>query len=248
MKNNALKISGWLILLLIWFLISSLNLVNNHILPSPQKTFGSLLEMIENDHLFKNIWFSLKINFLGYFISIGTAIPLGFLLGLNTTTRQMFSQAIDSMRFIPITALGGIFIAVFGLTLATKYNFLAFGIWVYLVPVVVQRIDEVSKTHLQMMQTLGATFWQKVKHVQFPYVISRLSDDIRILVGISWTYVIVAELKNIQGGVGSLIFLGEKQSRPDKVYMCILIIVLIGILQDRIFKWIDKLLFKFKYL
>jgi len=141
----------------------------------------------------------------------------------------------------------GIFIAISGLTIQTKINFLAFGIWVYLVPVVVQRIDEVNDTHLQMMKTLGAGFWQTVRYVTWRSVVARLSDDIRILVGISWTYIIVAELAGIQGGLGSLIFLGERQSNVGKVYAVIFIIVLIGIIQDVLFRLLDRLLFKFKY-
>jgi NitT/TauT family transport system permease protein len=44
-----------------------------------------------------------------------------------------------------------------------------------------------------------------------------------------------------------LIFLGERQSNVGKVYAVIFIIVAIGILQDALFKLIDKLLFKFKH-
>ena len=203
--------------------------------------------MRQDDNLVDNILFSLRINLIGYFKCIIGAIIFGFAIGLNTYIRRMFSHQINALRFVPITAMMGIFIAISGLTISTKINFLAFGIWVYLVPVVVQRIDEVSETHLQMMKTLGATGWQTLIHVQWRSVIARLSDDIRILVGISWTYIIVAELAGIQGGLGSLIFLGERQSNVGKVYAVIFIIVAIGIIQDALFKLIDRLLFKFKY-
>jgi NitT/TauT family transport system permease protein len=240
-------IIGWLILLAIWWGVSSLELINRHVLPTPGKVWDAFVTKWEEGLLAKNVWFSLKINLSGYMIAISTAIPVGFLLGQFKTMRQLFSQLIDSLRFIPVTALGGIFIALFGLTIWTKINFLAFGIWVYLVPVVVQRIDEVSKICLQMMKTLGATKWQTFKYIYWPYVISRLSDDIRILVGISWTYIIVAELKNVQGGLGSLIFLGERRSDPSIVYAMIILIVILGVLQDRLFKWLDTKLFPFKY-
>jgi NitT/TauT family transport system permease protein len=248
-KSNTLTngIFGWLCLLALWYLSTELEIINSHVLPSPGKTWSAFSEMLEENHLIENIGFSLKISFAGYIESILFAIPVGFALGLFKSTREMFSQPVDSMRFIPITALGGIFIALSGLTIWTKIHFLAFGIWVYLVPVIVQRISEVNPVHLQMMQTLGATKVQTLWHVQWKSVISRLSDDIRILVGISWTYIIVAEMKNVQGGVGSLIFLGEKGSNMGKVYACIILIVIIGVLQDTLFKWIDKLLFKFKY-
>lgn len=144
MKNSALNIAGWVILLGCWFLISALGLINGHILPSPAKTLDAFAMMVKDYDLVGNILFSLKINFAGYIVSILLALPVGFALGLSETGRKMFSQQVDSLRFIPITALGGIFIALSGLTIWTKINFLAFGIWVYLVPVIVQRITEVN--------------------------------------------------------------------------------------------------------
>jgi len=244
---SLLQIAGWLVILIIWFLVTNFGLINTHVLPTPQKTFMAFRELQKDDNLGQNILFSVRINVIGYLKCIVGAIAFGFAIGLNPTLRKMFSHQINALRFVPITAMMGIFIAISGLTIATKINFLAFGIWVYLVPVVVQRIDEVSVTHLQMMKTLGASAWQTLMHVQWRSVIARLSDDIRILVGISWTYIIVAELAGIQGGLGSLIFLGERQSNVGKVYAVIFIIVAIGIIQDIIFKLIDRLLFKFKY-
>jgi NitT/TauT family transport system permease protein len=242
------QILGWVIFITFWSLISWVDLINPHVLPSPLAVIAAFLNLIRTGELLPNIWFSLKINFSGYIFSSLLAIPVGFALGLFKTTRQLFANIIDSMRFVPIPALGGVFIALFGLSIWTKINFLAFGIWVYLVPVVVQRIDEIPGTYIQMMKTLGATKWQMFTHVQFPYVMSRLSDDIRILVGISWTYIVVAELKNIQGGLGSLIYLGERNSVPCQVYCAIIVIIIIGALQDRLFKFIDSKIFKFKYL
>src|SRR6195952_3183378 len=242
-----LQLTGWLILVALWFIVTNFGLINTHVMPTPQKTWHAFIEMTSEDNLVENILFSLRINVVGYIKCIIAALVVGFAIGLSPRVRKMFSQQVNALRFVPITALMGIFIAISGLTIVTKINFLAFGIWVYLVPVVVQRIDEVDTTHLQMMKTLGAGFWQTVRYVTWRSVIARLSDDIRILVGISWTYIIVAELAGIQGGLGSLIFLGERQSNVGKVYAVIFIIVAIGIIQDALFKLADRLLFSFKY-
>jgi NitT/TauT family transport system permease protein len=244
---SLLQLLGWVLIFLAWYFITNYGLINTHVLPTPQKTLNAFKELSRNDDLGKNILFSVRINLMGYLKCIVGAIIFGFAIGLNPKVRKMFSHQVSALRFVPITAMMGIFIAISGLTITTKINFLAFGIWVYLVPVVVQRIDEVSGTHLQMMKTLGASAWQTLVHVQWKSVISRLSDDIRILVGISWTYIIVAELAGIQGGLGSLIFLGERQSNVGKVYAVIFIIVAIGIVQDILFKLLDRILFKFKY-
>ncbi len=190
---------------------------------------------------------SVTLNLLGYLVAISISIPLGFALGLIPLFRGLFSRIFDSFRFIPLTAVTGIFVIWLGLGNEMKVSFLAFGIIVYLVPVVVQRIDEVKDVYLKTVFTLGATNWQTIKSVYLPAVISKLSDDIRVLTAISWTYITIAEMLNRSGGIGEAIWLARRQSRIDIAFAVLIVIVIIGILQDRIFLWLDKMFFSYKY-
>ena len=217
------------------------------VLPSPISVLTSFSELHKNDFLVLNSLQSIKLNVLGYILAIGISIPLGFVLGLIPLFRGLFSKIFDSFRFIPLTAVTGIFVIWLGLGNEMKVSFLAFGIIVYLVPVVVQRIDEVKDVYLKTVFTLGATNWQTIKTVYFPAVISKLSDDIRVLTAISWTYITIAEMLNRSGGIGELIWIARRQSRIDKAFAVLIVIVLIGILQDRIFMWLDKTFFNYKY-
>ena len=151
------------------------------------------------------------------------------------------------MRFVPLTAMTGLFIAWFGIENNMKVQFLSFGIIVYLLPVVAQRVLEVEEVYVQTIYTLGANSWKTIRHVYIPYVFSKIFDDIRVLVAISWTYIIVAELINKSGGIGALIFTASRQSRIDKVFAILFLIIAIGFIQDKIFAWLDKKLFPFKY-
>ena len=47
-----------------------------------------------------------------------------------------------------------------GLDTDMKVHFLAFGILIYLLPVVVQRIDEIEDVYFKTVYTLGANSWQ----------------------------------------------------------------------------------------
>jgi NitT/TauT family transport system permease protein len=149
---------------------------------------------------------------------------------------------------MPLTALTGLFIAWFGIEDAMKVQFLSFGIVVYLLPVVIQRISEVEKVYVDTIYTMGASKWQTVKEIFVPAVLSRISDDARVLVAISWTYIRVAELINKSaGGIGALCYTAARQSRIDKVFALLLVIVLIGFAQDKLAGWLDKILFPYKY-
>ncbi|MEX6626884.1 ABC transporter permease [Tenacibaculum salmonis] len=218
------------------------------ILPSPIKVIKAFPELNKDDDVIGNTFLSIKLNVLGYLLAIIIAIPVGFLLGLVPLFRGLFSKIIDSYRFIPLTAVTGIFIMWLGLGSQMKVSFLAFGIVVYLIPVVVQRIDEVQKVYLNTVFTLGANAWQTIKSVYMPYVFSKLIDDIRVLTAISWTYITIVEMLNKGGGIGELIWTAKRQSRIDKAFAILIIIVIIGVIQDRLFVIIDKLLFPYKHI
>lgn len=246
--KTILEFSGFIFLLFIWWYLAKY-IYTDAILPTPYQVLSSYKEMYlsTKDALIDNILYSLKLNFLGYFEAICIAIPIGFIIGLFPIFKTMFNRHIDAIRFLPLTAITGLFIAWFGIELNMKVQFLAFGIFVYLLPVVIQRIYEVQEVYVQTLYTLGANKWNIIRRVFIPAVISKLSDDIRVLVAISWTYIIVAELVNKSGGIGALIFTTARQSRLDKVFAILFLIIMIGVIQDKIFIFLDKKIFKHKY-
>lgn len=248
--NNPLLLAliGLVLILGSWSLLTFTGLVGKSVLPNPYSVLYSYKELHFKDLLVRNTFYSIKLNILGYTEAIAISLLLGFLIGLSPIVKGIFNKYIDAIRFIPLTAVTGLFIAWFGIENNMKVQFLAFGIIVYLLPIVVQRISEVDKIYLQTSYTLGATKWQTFKTVYWPSVSSRIFDDIRVLTAISWTYIIVAELINKTGGVGALIFTAARQSRLDKVFAVLFVIVIIGILQDRLFTWLDKKLFPFKHI
>src|SRR5258706_15346362 len=102
---SLMQLSGWLILFIVWWLVTNFGIINNHVMPTPQKTWHSFLEMKSDDNLMSNILFSLRINVIGYLKCIAAALIVGFAIGLSPKVRRMFSQQVNALRFVPITAL-----------------------------------------------------------------------------------------------------------------------------------------------
>jgi NitT/TauT family transport system permease protein len=101
---------------------------------------------------------------------------------------------------------------------------------------------------VDMMKTLGATRLQTIRHTFIPHVISKVWDDIIVLVAISWTYIIIAEMMNMSGGgLGALAYVASRQSRTDKIFAVLITIIVIGFLQDKILKGLDRIFFPHKY-
>ncbi|MCD7933659.1 MAG: ABC transporter permease subunit [Tannerellaceae bacterium] len=253
--STIISLIGLVVLLAIWyFLTLTGEIIPNKILPNPVKVLLSYGELYSDYELLPNTWYSIKLNIYGYVTAIILALPIGFIIGMFPIARSLFSQYIDAFRFLPLTAITGIFIAWFGIGFDMKVYFLSFGILIYLLPVIVQRINELQNpsnnkdyVYLQTITTLGATNWQKFRHVYFPYVTEKISEDIRVLTAISWTYIIVTELLNKEGGIGGMIYTLGRQSRTPEVFALLFLIILIGFMQDKLFKLLDQLLFPSKY-
>lgn len=248
-----ISIMGWLLFLFVWWLLPTMGWVNPSIIPSPIEVIKSFAVLFSEKSLLANMGYSIGVNTLGYFQAIIIAVPLGFLVGLIPFFRHLISKQMEAIRFTPLPATTGIFMALFGIGLNIKIQFLAFGIFVYLLPAIVQRIDEIkTDDHLKALQqtmlTLNASKWQMLKHFYLPSVISRFFPDIINLVAVSWTYIVIAELINAQGGLGYLIYLASNRNgNIEQVYAVLILIIVIGFTQDKLLKLLDKAMFKFKY-
>jgi len=257
--DTIVFIIGAIIMLLFWYIITSTgDIIPKSILPNPIDVLSNYKYLYQEKNLLGETWFSIKLNLVGYLYAILISIPLGFILGLFPITRSLFSRIFDALRFVPLPACQGIFIAIFGLTFSMKSDFLAFGILIYILPVVVQRVislqdpkNDKEFVFLQTAKTLGATKLQTFRFVYYPYVMRKIIDDIRVLTAISWTYLTIVEIIYKDGagenGIGSLISVLNRQSQTVSVYAIIFEIVAIGILQDMIWRFISWLFFPDKH-
>jgi len=245
--KKILSIVGTFGMVALWQLIVTITGVSSSIFPSPIQVLMSFKELHFEDAIVKNAFYSLKLNLLGMFEAVAFALPLGFVIGLFPLFKHLTEKQIAVFRYLPLTLLIGVFISWFGFYDSLKVNFLAVGIFVYLLPTVVARVNDVDEVYVQTVKTLGANKWQTIKIVFLPAVLSKTFEDVIVLAPISWTYIIIAEMQNNTGGLGALAYVAGRQSRADKAFAILIVIILIGMILDKIFSLLDMQLFKFKY-
>lgn len=254
---GIISLSGLVLILFIWYLISFFEIIPTTILPSPVDVILSFGPLATDNHLLENTFFSIKLNLGCYFWALLVTIPLGFFIGLYPINNIVIGRYVDSVRYLPIPAISGILIAIAGLTVTLKVLFLSIGIGIYILPAICNKINELQNpkndseyVYLQTIKTLGATPWQKFREVYFPYVIGSVTGDIISLTGISWSYLTICEIIYKDGsvnGIGALISVMSRQAHMAEVYALLFLVVLIGVFQDVAFKWVDRKLFPWKY-
>ena len=248
---------GILILIFLWWLEARLEIIPTKILPGPFDVIGSLGRLVGENHLFGNIWFSVKMNLSAYVWAILISLPLGIIVTVFPALNLAIGRYISAIRFLPLPACVAIFIAISGLTYTTKLSFLVVALIIYIVPEVDNRVANLQNpsndkdfVYLQTMRTMGASNFQIFRYVYWPYITSGVSGSIRSLLALSWSYVTISELIYKDGtinGIGALINTSIRQSDMAAAWACLFIVILIGVIQDILFKEGEKLLFPHMY-
>ncbi len=246
-NSNMVAVVGMLFLSTVWVLVAEYGNFPRTILPHPWKVVQSVPVMIEKNNLFGELWYSVKLNLMGYAQAISVSVVFGMLIGIFAPLKSFFGPSLYSFRYIPITALTPIMIAWFGIHDNMKVQFLSLGITVFLLPAVIERTRETLDIYMQTAKTLGATKRQIITSVFIPDVIGRIMPDIRIMTAMSWTYIIMAEMINKTGGIGALMWSQTRRGNYESAYALLVVLILVGITWDWILKLVDRLVARHKY-
>lgn len=249
-KKLLIEIFGTIAVIILWSIFTSgLHVFKQSILPSPYSVVTSFKSLIVDDALIGNILYSVKLNLLGLLEAVAMALPVGLFIGLVPPLRAFCERYLTAIRFLPLTGVVGLFVSMFGIGMNMKVQFLAFSIFLYLLPEIIAKVDQVEDVYKQTAMTLGASKWEIIWTVYVPLVVSRGIDSIRVLAALSWTYIVVAEMVDSNaGGIGAMSYVFGLKAITAKVYATLLTILAIGYIQDKFILLIDKLSYPYKYI
>jgi NitT/TauT family transport system permease protein len=228
-----LAIVSWGLVVLFWFLITRFGNLPPFSLPKPLGVVSAFARLWTEYDLLGNVFMSWWRIGQAFLWSAAIAIPLGLLMGSFRWLHSIVNPIAEPMRSMPITAFIPAFIGLFGMEEGMKVGFLFFGMFFYLLALVVEEADRVDQALLETAMTLGA------KKPQLLWLMFRASfpaifGSFRILYDIGWTYVILAEMVNARKGVGYMVEAARKVLDIDRVYAGIIAIGFAAFL----FRWL----------
>lgn len=78
---------------------------------------------------------------------------------------------------------------------------------------------------------------QAMRKVVLPMAMPDVVNSLRLLFGLAFGYIMLAEVINAKRGLGSLIILSQRQGPREHIYLCLLIISLMAWAIDRLILW-----------
>jgi NitT/TauT family transport system permease protein len=221
------------------------------ILPSPGEVTDRLPELFQKKDdsgrtFYANFLQSLKRIGWAYLIAVLIALPLGIFMGSFGIIRSMFSPTVTASGYIPIATLLPLTMSWFGIGEKQKVVFLSMAFFIYLLPAVIKAIDGVPDVYLRTASTLGTNKWQSVFKVLVPIALPDIWYGMRLAFGVGWTYLVLAEVVVLDGGLGHVIAIAQRRGPREHIYIVIVLITLVAWAADLLWDRTGKLLFPYR--
>ncbi len=237
-----------------WFLtrgeIAEERIVGPQALPSPSETFETFSLLWSDRKLMLNTWTTLRRVTIGFALAAIVGVPLGVLAGCFPPIKAFLTPMILFGRNIPIAALVPLTFFFFGIGEFQKIVFIFLACVAFVVSDTATSISNVGQQYLDTAYTLGANRWQAIIKVLVPLCMPAVFDSLRLLFGLAFGYIMLAEtikLGNESGGLGNLILTSQRIGPRAHIYLIILIIPIVAFVIDRFLFTVQKGLFPHKY-
>ena len=145
------------------------------------------------------------------------------------------------IAFIPLLILW------LGVGEAQKLAVIFLGSFFQIVLMVAFTVGQTRRDLVEAAYTLGATDAGIVKRVLIPHAAPEIAEHLRLTLGWAWTYVIVAELIGSSSGIGHMITDSQALLATDQMIFGIIVIGLIGLISDFVFRAANARLFHWKF-
>ncbi len=193
--------------------------------------------------MFERYKHSLRIVFFGFLLAAVIGVPIGVLCGTFDFFSKLFEPFIDFFRYMPAPAFSTLLVAVFLAHDAPKIALVFVGTFFQLVLVVANTTRQLDASLLEAAQTLGAKNFTLIRRVILPGITPNLFNDMRILLGWAWTWLVIAELIGVKSGLTEFLETQGRWRNFDSVFPIIILIGISGFVTDQFLSSLRKYLF-----
>jgi NitT/TauT family transport system permease protein len=154
----------------------------------------------------------------------------------------------DFIRYMPAVAFIPLVMLWVGIEESSKISIIFIGTFFQMVLMMAEDVRRVPLAQIEAAQTMGATRGESLKLVIFQAAKPALLDTLRVTMGWAWTYLVVAELVAANSGLGYSILKAQRFLQTDKIFVGIILIGLIGLVMDQLFRLAHRRAFPWLYL
>jgi taurine transport system permease protein len=239
-----------LVLIALWFLVTSMGWVRPLFLPSPIAVYNKFIlamtDGVANSTLIEHTLASLGRVFGAFALACVTAIPIGILMGVNRVVRGVLDPIIEFYRPLPPLAYLPLVIIWLGIGEFPKVFLIFLAIFAPMAIAARAGVRSVSTEQIHAAYAMGATSRQVITQVIMKAALPEIFTGMRIGIGVGWTTLVAAEMVAASRGLGFMVLNAAEYLASDTVIMGIIVIGVFAFAFDLLIRYLEKIFIPWK--
>jgi len=220
-------------------------LVDNFIIPTPSDILSQFFFILSKVRTWENILASMQ----KVYVSLAVAIMIGLLIGSLRYFYPKIAEYVDSIfypsQFIASAVWTLIAIVLFGLSWVTPYFIIIMVILPNLFVAVQIGLKNVNKQLLEFGHSITRHKGRLFRYIIFPQVMPPFFMGIIRSNAIAWKIVVTAEIFIGTNGLGFMVNNYYRLINIPKLFATVLLIIIIGLSMDYLFRQIHRRYFTY---
>jgi NitT/TauT family transport system permease protein len=228
-----------------WHLLADAEFTPDQLLPGPFAVLEALQRLLLEGGFGADIFQSVKRILVSFMLAITIALPLGVLMGAFPIVESFFNPLVSPLRYLPAPSFVPLLLMWLGTGEAQKIALLILGVVWFLMTLFMDNTKSVREDLVECSRTLGASRSQVLCRVILPSALPSYLDTARQMMAVGWTYLVIAEIVAATDGIGAMMMRAKRFVRVDDILAGILVIGLLGLAFDQLFRLIRRLGFRY---
>lgn len=228
--------------LVLWSLFSYTELVDPIFLPTPIKVVHATVNLFQHENFIFDVGITTLRVMVGFLLAAILAVPCGVAMATWEKFDLVFRPFAGFTRYLPVSAFIPLMILWLGIGFSQKIGIIFIGIFFHLTILSADDCARVPREILDSARVIGAGKLYLARKIIFPFSLPALFDDMRLMLGAAWTYLLLAELVAANSGIGNMMIESQRFLKTERVIAGILVVGIIGLLSDILFRALGRLI------
>lgn len=233
-----------MIILGLWELLVRLFKINSHILPPPSSIISCLIDNLAV--LLSHSLVTLAESVVGLIISILLSIILGMILDQSKIIKNCLYPHLIITQMIPVMVLGPLFTMWFGFGYLPKILMVIMMCFFPMIITFYDALQQCNQEMIHLLKSYGASKLQVYRYVKIPYALPAFISSVKVSATYCVSGAIVGEWLNSSCGLGYYMIRAKNGFMMDKVFACIVMIILLSLLLNLVVSVVEKIIIPYQ--
>lgn len=235
--GGLLPVVSFAAIIIVWDLSVRIFEIPKYLLPAPLDVVARVFTSSES--LWRNGIITLQEIFLGFGLTVVTAIPLGLLIALSSVARRMVYPVLVFIQLVPKIAIAPLFIIWVGFGMESKVLLTVMMTFFPLLLASISGFQILDQRYLYLTRSMGATFWQTFRFLRFPSALPVIFSGLKTSATIAATAAIVAEFVGANQGLGYLLLQATSNLDTTLVFAILIVLTIIGLALNYLVEFVE---------